>query len=133
EILLQNLYGTQAYTGDFHTFGFTEVVLRHYLALSGFEVAELRHRDEWLFDAVAVRVDGEPVPDLSDLAFMSIALPEGAGSDGPPAPAPGPGAGVRALQALEAARACTDPGAVDLTGTRLALPKRVLLRLLRLV
>ncbi len=130
EILLQNLYGTQAYSGDFHYFGFTEVVLRHYLALAGFEVAELRHRDQWLFDAVAVRIEGDRVLDLGDLTFMSIAP-----VDTPPeaVPAPASEAAARALRALEAARTCTDPGDINLSGTRLALAKRILLRLLRLV
>ena len=129
EILLQNLYGTQAYSGDFHFFGFTEVVLRHYLALAGLEVAELRHRDQWLFDAVAVRVEGQPVPNLSDLTFMSMA----ADSQAEAAPTPPDEGAARVLQALEAARTCTDPGAVDLSGTRLVFAKRILLRLLRLV
>jgi hypothetical protein len=129
EILLQNLYGTQAYSGDFHFFGFTEVVLRHYVALAGLEVAELRHRDEWLFDAIAVRVKGDVGPDLSDLSFMRMA----ADSQPEAAPVATGGGAARALRALEAARTCTDPGAVDLSGTRLAFAKRTLLRLLRLV
>ena len=83
EVLLRNLYGTEPYTGDFHMFGFTEVVLRHYLALSGLEVVELVHKDEWIFDATAVKVSGEPRLDLSELPFMSLALP------GDPTPPPG--------------------------------------------
>lgn len=131
DVLLQCLFGTQAYTGDFHSFGFTELALRHYLAEAGFTVAELEHRDEWLFDAVAIRVAGDAVPDLSDLRFMSLV------PDHPPAgPPPEPrdeSAWPRAQAALAAARAFTDPAGVDLSATRLRIPKMVALRVLRLV
>jgi predicted SAM-dependent methyltransferase len=132
ETLLQNLFGTQAYTGDFHMFGFTEVVLRHYLALSGLEVVEIVHKDEWLFDVTAVRVSGEPRLDLTELPFMSLGSPGDA-----PSPEPGPampsGAREAALKALASARTVSDPGAVDLSRTRFRLAKRLLLRLLRLI
>lgn len=41
ERLLQNMFGTQAYTGDFHLAGFTERVLRFYLWEAGFDVEAL--------------------------------------------------------------------------------------------
>jgi SAM-dependent methyltransferase len=55
--LIQNLYGTQAYTGDYHHAGFTELTLRHSLHEAGMDVVELVRKDEWMFDCVAVRVD----------------------------------------------------------------------------
>ena len=55
DILLQNLFGTQAYSGDYHHAGFTELTLRSRLHDAGFVVETLEHRDEWLFDVVAVR------------------------------------------------------------------------------
>jgi predicted SAM-dependent methyltransferase len=132
EVLLQNLFGTQAYPGDFHHFGFTELVLRHYLAAAGFRVDELSHRDEWLFDVVAVRVEGEAPPPPTDLPYMRL---EGGGEGDP---APGPPAQVdvvlaRVAEALARAAALTDPAPGDLTGTRLRGAKAVLLRVARLV
>lgn len=132
ETLLQNLFGTQAYTGDFHMFGFTEVVLRHYLALSGLEIVEIVHKDEWLFDATAVRVSGEPRLELTELPFMSLGSERDAASPDP-GPAMPSGAREDALKALASARAVSDPGAVDLSRTRWRLAKRLLLRLLRLI
>jgi predicted SAM-dependent methyltransferase len=133
ETLLQNLFGTQAYTGDFHMFGFTEVVLRHYLARSRLEVVEIVHKDEWMFDVTAVRVSGEARLDLTHLPFMSLEIPTGAAPPEPVAPSLSPAAREAALKALASARAVTDPGAVDLSRTRFRLAKRIVLRLLRLV
>jgi predicted SAM-dependent methyltransferase len=41
ERLIQNVFGTQAYTGDFHLAGFTESIFRFYLWEAGFEVETL--------------------------------------------------------------------------------------------
>ena len=71
-ILLQNLYGTQAYTGDYHHNGFTEVTIRVALANAGFTVASLAHFDEWLFDIVAIRSATPVEPDLGALPFMDL-------------------------------------------------------------
>jgi SAM-dependent methyltransferase len=64
--LIQNLYGTQAYTGDFHLAGFTELTLRASLHDAGFKVVELDRFEGWLFDCVAVKAVGlgnfEPGP-----------------------------------------------------------------------
>ena len=107
-------------------FGFTEVVLRHYLARSGLELVL---EDEWTFHATAIKVSGEPRLDLSDLPFMSLALP------GDPTPPQGRSSvPPEARQTVLApAQAVTDPGAVDLSATRFRPAKRLLLRLLRLV
>lgn len=51
--LIQCLYGTQGYEGDFHFNGYTEVTLRQELLASGFELTQLKIVDEWLFDAEA--------------------------------------------------------------------------------
>ena len=41
ERLIQNVFGTQAYTGDFHLSGFTEPLFRFYMWEAGFEVESL--------------------------------------------------------------------------------------------
>ncbi len=41
ERLIQNLFGTQAYTGDFHLTGFTENTFRFYMWEAGFEIETL--------------------------------------------------------------------------------------------
>lgn len=51
--LMQCLFGTQAYTGDFHLTSFTRVLLTTFLTRSGFSVLSWRLRDEWLFEVVA--------------------------------------------------------------------------------
>ncbi len=54
--LIQCLYGTQGYEGDFHFNGYTEVTLRQDLLAAGFELTQLEIVDEWLFDAEARKV-----------------------------------------------------------------------------
>lgn len=54
--LIQCLYGTQGYEGDFHFNGYTEVTLRQELLTAGFELTQLKIVDEWLFDAEAHKV-----------------------------------------------------------------------------
>lgn len=56
EQLVQCLFGTQAYEGDFHFCGFTEPLLRHYLDEAGFRVDSVSTVDEWLFDVEASKV-----------------------------------------------------------------------------
>jgi SAM-dependent methyltransferase len=55
-LLLQNLFGTQNYEGDFHFNGFTEISLRTDLEGAGFEIVHLDHKDEWLFEVLARKV-----------------------------------------------------------------------------
>ena len=50
KLLVQCLFGTQAYNGDWHLTGFTEKLLRYYLEEAGFEVVKLDPRDIWLFE-----------------------------------------------------------------------------------
>ncbi len=119
EELVQCAYGTQAYDGDFHLNGFTEVTLRHLLHDAGFDQPTFTSRDGWLFDVEAVR-RSEPEPiDESTLAFMDIA--------------PAPDSRDDARTALAAAREVADLGPGALGPTRLRVVKRVLLRLARVV
>jgi O-antigen chain-terminating methyltransferase len=57
EKLLQCLYGTQAYNGDFHFIGFTEITLNGLLSETGFSLKEIKIRDEWLFHVKAIKVE----------------------------------------------------------------------------
>lgn len=129
ETLLQNLYGTQAYTGDFHHFGFTELVLRHYLWSAGLECAELAHHDGWLFDVVAVRVP-HPTMDLGDLRFMN---PPGPTDQGDATGSVGDHISEDVHRALSEARQFTDPAPNNLSATRFRPAKAALLRVLRLI
>jgi glycosyltransferase involved in cell wall biosynthesis len=54
--LLQCLFGTQGYSGDFHYNGFTEVTLRSLLISSGFELITIKERDVWLFEVEAKKI-----------------------------------------------------------------------------
>jgi len=49
EKLLQCLFGTQAYVGDFHYFGFTDILIKSLLESTGFVIEQITIRDEWLF------------------------------------------------------------------------------------
>jgi predicted SAM-dependent methyltransferase len=60
QLLTQFLFGTQAYTGDFHMTGFTEITMRHYVTAAGFRIDKLATRDQWLFEVWATKVS-EPV------------------------------------------------------------------------
>lgn len=72
EILIRNLYGTQAYTGDYHQSGFTELTLRAQLHDAGFLVRELVAKDEWMFDVVAERVEDVGEFDPGPLPFLRM-------------------------------------------------------------
>lgn len=70
EHLVQCLFGTQAYSGDFHYTGFTETLLRYHLEQAGFHPASLSVLHGWLLDATAEKVrhfESSPVPDFSYL------------------------------------------------------------------
>jgi len=123
EELVQCAYGTQAYNGDFHINGFTEITLRHLLHDAGFDQPAFTPRDGWLFDLVAVRREHPEPVDTSSLAFMA-AGPAGGGTAG---------ALERARAALAVARSTSDLGPASLGPTRLRSLKRVILRLARVV
>jgi predicted SAM-dependent methyltransferase len=50
------LFGTQAYTGDFHFTTFTDVLITHYLEEAGFEVKGIEPIFTWLYDVTAKKV-----------------------------------------------------------------------------
>jgi predicted SAM-dependent methyltransferase len=56
KLLVQCLFGTQAYTGDWHHTAFTESLLGYYLAEAGFKIVTLSPKDHWLFEVTAERV-----------------------------------------------------------------------------
>lgn len=57
--LLNNLFGTQNYDGDFHYNGFTEIVIRHLLKSTGFNIISLEVLHEWLFHIMAHKVENK--------------------------------------------------------------------------
>lgn len=61
ELLLQNLYGTQAYTGDVHLTSFTDITLASYLHDSGWRDVEGGLVDEWMWEVSARASVGKPV------------------------------------------------------------------------
>ena len=60
-VILQ-LFGTQAYTGDFHQTTFTDLTLLDHLGGVGFADACLEDRDGWLFEAEACKPVDPAVP-----------------------------------------------------------------------
>ena len=50
KVLVQCLYGTQAYNGDWHLTGFTQILLEHYLEKAGFNNIQFERKDHWLFE-----------------------------------------------------------------------------------
>jgi len=75
--LIQCLYGTQSYEGDYHLNGFTEVTLRYDLEQAGFKMGQVRIIDEWLFDVDACKIRHVTPDGLlhieSDEAFLRAA------------------------------------------------------------
>jgi predicted SAM-dependent methyltransferase len=57
ELLVQCLFGTQAYTEDCHYTTFTEPLLRHYLAEADLAAETWVLRDHWLFEVDARKLD----------------------------------------------------------------------------
>lgn len=55
--LVQCLFGTQAYEGDWHLTGFTQLLLEHYLENAGFFKTKIKTKDCWLFDVTCVKND----------------------------------------------------------------------------
>jgi predicted SAM-dependent methyltransferase len=54
--LLQCLFGTQAYDGDWHFTSFTQKLLTYYLETASFAKIEFKLIDGWLFDVTAEKV-----------------------------------------------------------------------------
>ncbi len=57
-MLLQSLFGTQAYNGDCHFYGFTAPVLAEHLNQAGLRIVRCEAKDGWLFDVSAVKTHG---------------------------------------------------------------------------
>jgi hypothetical protein len=73
--LVQCLFGTQAYDGDFHQNGYTEFLLRNELREAGFGTADFTPLHEWLFDVVAIKCAPEGELRLEDCIFMTLEKP----------------------------------------------------------
>jgi predicted SAM-dependent methyltransferase len=76
EKLLQCLFGTQAYDGDFHYFGFTDILIKSLLESTGFIIEQITIKDEWLFQIRARKtfdchVDIEEILHLNDEGFVT--------------------------------------------------------------
>jgi SAM-dependent methyltransferase len=56
KLLVQCLFGTQIYEGDWHFTGFTPILINHYLMVAGFDISGFRTIDHWLLDIEAVKV-----------------------------------------------------------------------------
>lgn len=70
EQLIRCLFGTQAYSGDYHYTTFTELVIRSYLEQCGYSISYITERDDWLFDICAIKkthVNPRDIDDFSDL------------------------------------------------------------------
>lgn len=66
EWLIQCLFGTQAYTGDFHFTSFTPMLLEEYLKAAGFRTLRMDLLHDWLFDVTAEKVEHIEVPSVRD-------------------------------------------------------------------
>lgn len=64
------LFGTQAYTGDFHFTSFTKVLLEHYLKSAGFRLLKIDLMQGWLFDATGEKVDHIDAPPVLDFGEL---------------------------------------------------------------
>ncbi len=56
EELVQCLFGTQAYNGDYHLTGFTRILIEHYLRELRFGNLKIQTNNHWLFDIVAEKL-----------------------------------------------------------------------------
>lgn len=60
--LVQCLFGTQHYNGDYHYTGFTKPLLYYYLYSAGFQVIDIKNKDEWLFEVFAKKISPKVLP-----------------------------------------------------------------------
>jgi hypothetical protein len=88
EQLLQCLFGTQRYEGDFHQSGFTDIYLTGLLEEAGFKVVKLATMDEWLFHVLARKTAHVPPNPLlrieKDEDFLRAVYQEMLGRDPDP-------------------------------------------------
>lgn len=57
EKIIQLIYGTQAYNGDYHLAGFTAEVIGHLLGSVGLKITKAELKDSWLFDIEAKKYE----------------------------------------------------------------------------
>jgi len=55
--LLQNLFGSQYYPGDFHHYSFTKEILSDLMKETGFKIESIDLVDDWLFTVHATKVE----------------------------------------------------------------------------
>lgn len=67
DTVVQSLYGTQGYTGDFHLNGFTEAILHRDLDEAGFSLKGIDVQDGWLLHAVAEKTLDKRPDELLDI------------------------------------------------------------------
>jgi predicted SAM-dependent methyltransferase len=73
EKIIQCLFGTQMYQGDFHYTCFTEILLSDLLARSGFSINYIKIKDSWLFEVSATKSEDsyvDPIFHLDDIEFI---------------------------------------------------------------
>jgi hypothetical protein len=61
QTLLQNLYGTQAYTGDVHLTSFTDRTVADAFHSAGYRRVSAELMDHWMWDITAWARDGQPL------------------------------------------------------------------------
>lgn len=95
--LVQGLYGTQAYDGDYHLAGFTELTLRRQLFDADLRIVEIEHIDSWLLDCTVAAGREAEVFDPADLTLLPALSPA---TPDAPVPAPEPGALDRSVSRI---------------------------------
>ena len=70
ELWIQSLFGTQAYSGDFHFTTFTEVILRSYLSQTGFQVTKFAIQDGWIFDVLSTKTNEVTANEIDDFSEL---------------------------------------------------------------
>ena len=79
--VIHHMFGTQAYDGDFHLSGYTELLLCDELFRAGFGDVEMELRDGWLWEVEGAPRRADPAARPLCGAPASIAA---GGADGPP-------------------------------------------------
>ena len=73
--VIHYLFGTQAYTGDFHLTSFTDVLITHYLSAAGFSTQRIAPHAYWLYDVTAEKLSDVEGPEVFD--FQELRTIEG--------------------------------------------------------
>ena len=70
ERIIQTLFGTQAYTGDFHFTSFTKVLLAHYLEAAGFGSVRIRALSDGNLESIARKVRNVAPHEVGDFSEL---------------------------------------------------------------